>query len=61
MGFVMFNPPKKQLDHELKIKCNSKKLYQIDSVRNLEIHIDKVLNSKSHTNNVAINLNKGNA
>ena len=28
---VMFNPPKKQLDHELKIKLNGKNLYQTES------------------------------
>ena len=34
---VMFSPPKKQLENELKIKLNGKKLYQTDSVLYLGI------------------------
>ena len=40
---VMFSPPKKQLDHELKVKVNGKKLYQTDSIKYMGIHIDKCL------------------
>ena len=35
----MFSPHKKQLDHELKIKLNGKKLYQTDSVKYVGIHL----------------------
>ena len=37
----MFSLPKKQLDHELKINLNGKKLYETDSVKYLIIHLDK--------------------
>lgn len=43
----MFDPLKKQLDHELKIMHNSKKLYQNDPVENLEIEMGKNLARKS--------------
>ena len=57
----MFNPPKKHLDHEPKIKLNGKKLYQTDSVKYTGIHINKNLTCKHHINNVAIKLSKANA
>ena len=57
----MFNPLKKQLDHELKIKLNGKKLYQTDSVKYLGMYIDKNLTWKHHVNNVAIKLSTANA
>ena len=55
---LMFNPSKKQLDLELKIKLNGKQLYQTDSVKNLGIHTDKTLIQKCHMNIVAIKINK---
>ena len=44
----MFNAPKKQLYHQLKMKLNGKKLYQTDSVKYLGIHIDKNLTWRHH-------------
>ena len=44
-------PPKKQHDHELNIKLNSKKLYQTDSAKYLGIHLDKYLTWKHQINN----------
>ena len=41
----LFSTPKKQLDHELKIKLNGKKLYQTDSVKYLGSILDKYLTS----------------
>ena len=57
----MFNSLKKQLDHELKIKLNGKKLYQTDSVKYLGMYIDKNLTWKHHVNNVAIKFSTANA
>ena len=57
---LMFSPPKKQLDHELKIKLNGKKLYQTYSVKYLETHLDKYLTWKRQIKYVAIELNKAN-
>ena len=56
----MFSSPKKQLDHELKIKLNSKKFYQADSVKYLGIYFDKYLTWKHQINNVPKRLNKVN-
>ena len=57
---VMFGPPKKQLDHELKIKLNDKTLHHTDSVQYLKIHLDKYLTWKHQINNVVITVNKAN-
>ena len=57
----MLSPPTKQLDHELKIKLNGKKLHQTYSAKYRGIHVDKYLTWKHQINNVAIKLNKGNA
>ena len=57
----MFSPPKKQLDHELKLKLNDKKLHQTDSVKYLEIHLGKYFTSEHQIKNAAIKLNKANA
>ena len=40
---VLFTSSKKQLDCDLKIKLNGKRLYETDSVKYLGIHIDKRL------------------
>ena len=40
---VLFAPPKKQLDWDLKIKLNRKRLYETDSFKYLEVHINKRL------------------
>ena len=51
----------KQLDSDLKIKLNGKRLYETDSVKYLGIQIDKGLTWKQHINHVALKLNKANA
>ena len=58
---VLFTSSKKQLDCDLKIKLNGKKLYETDSVRYLGIQIDKRLTWKRQINHVALKLNKANA
>ena len=40
---VLFTSPKKQLDGELKIKLDEKRLHETDSVKYLEIQIEKTL------------------
>ena len=58
----MFKPPKKQLDHGLKIKkINGKNLYQIYSIKYPRIHVDKYLTWKHHISNIAKTLNKTSA
>ena len=57
----MSSLPKKQPDHELKIKLNGKKLYKTDSVMYLGIDLDKYLTWKHQINNVTIKLNEANA
>ena len=57
----MFNPPRKQLDHELKINLNGKKIYQTYSVKYLGIYVDKNLTWKHHVNNIAIKFSTANA
>ena len=56
---VLFSS-KKQLDCDLEIKLNGKRLYKTDSVRCLGILIDKRLTRKPQINNVALKLNKAN-
>ena len=56
---VLFSS-KKQLDCDLEIKLNGKRLYETDSVRCLGILIDKRLTRKPQINNVALKLNKAN-
>ena len=58
---VLFKPLKKELDHELKIKLNGKKLYPTPSVKYFGVKIDSNLNWKEHINSVAVKLNRGNA
>ena len=58
---VLFTLSKKQLDCDLKIKLNGKKLYETDSVKYLGIQIDKRLTWKQYINHVAFKLNKANA
>ena len=59
--FVLLTSSKKQLDCDLKIKLNGKRLYETDSVKYLGIQIDKRLTWKQHINHVALKLNKANA
>ena len=58
---VLFTSSKKQLDCDLKIKLNGKRLYETDSVKYLGIQIDKRLTCKQQINHVALKLNKSNA
>ena len=58
---VLFTSSKKQLDCDLKIKLNGKRLYETDSVRYLGIQIDKRLTWKQKINHVALKLSKANA
>ena len=58
---VLFTSSKKQLDCDLKIKLNGKRLNETDSVKYLGIQIDKRLTWKQHINHVALKLNKANA
>ena len=53
---ALFTSSKEQLDCDLKIKLNGKRLY--DSVEYLGIQIDKRLTWKQHINHVAVKLNK---
>ena len=58
---VLFKPLKKELDHELKIKLNGKKLCPTPSVKYLSVKIDSNLNWKEHINSIALKLNRANA
>ena len=57
---VFFTSSKKELECDLKIKLNGKRLYETDSVKYLGIQIDKRLTWKQHTNHMALKLNKAN-
>ena len=54
---VLFTSSKKQLDCDLKIKLNGKRLYEADSVKYLGIQFDKIFTWKQQIN-VALKLNK---
>ena len=56
----LFTSLKKQFDFDLKIKLNGKKLYEIDSLKYLEIQIEKRLTWKQQINHLALKLNKAN-
>ena len=58
---VLFTSSKKQLDCDLKIKLNGKRLYETDSAKYLGIQIHKRLTWKQHINHAALKLNKANA
>ena len=58
---VLFTSSKKQVDCDLKIKLNGKRLYETDSVKYLGIQIDQRLTGKQQINHVALKLNKANA
>ena len=58
---VLFTSSKKQLDCDLKIKLNGKRLNETDSVKYLGIQIEKRLTWKKHINHVALKLNKATA
>ena len=56
---LLFTSPKKQLDCDLKIKLNGKRLYETHSVKYLGIQIGKSTTWKQHLNRVTLKLNKG--
>ena len=59
---VLFTSSKKQLDCDLKIKLNGKRLCETGSVKYyLGIKIDNRLTRKQQINHVALRLNKANA
>ena len=58
---VLFTSSKKQLDCDLKIELNGKRLYETDSVKYLGIQVDKILTWKQQINLVALKPNKANA
>ena len=58
---VLLKSQKKQTDCELHVKLNGKRLYSTDSVKYLEIIIDKNLNWHHQISNVAFKLNRANA
>ena len=58
---MLFTSSKKQLDCDLKIKLNGKRLYETDSVKHLAIQIDKKLTWKQQINHAVLKLNKANA
>ena len=52
---------KKQLDCDLKIRLNGKRLFETDSVKYLGIQIDKILTWKQQISHMTLKLNKANA
>ena len=58
---LLFTSSRKQLDCDLKIKLNGKRRCETDSVKYLEIQIEKRLTWKQQINHVALKLNKANA
>ena len=61
LNLFFFSSSKKQIDCNLKIKLNRKRLYETDSVKYLGIQIDKRLSRKQQINHVALKLNKADA
>ena len=58
---VLFTSSKQELDYDLKIKVNGKRLYGTDSVKYLGLQVDKRLTWKQQINLVALKLNNANA
>ena len=58
---ILFNPEKKPLDCQLRLKLNGKRLYHTSSVKYLGTRADQYLNWQDHINNIAIKLHKANA
>ena len=58
---VLFGPKPKRVYFNFKIKLNEKQLYEIDSVKYLDIRIDKKLNWKANIDNIALKLSRANA
>ena len=58
---VLLKSLKKQTDSDLHVKLSGKRLYPTDSIKFLEIIIDKSLNWHHQISNVAAKLNRANA
>ena len=58
---MFFTSRKKQLNCDLKIKLNGKRLYETDSVKYVRIQICKSITWKQQISHVAVRLNKFNA
>ena len=58
---VLFRSAKKQLDFDLKLKLNGKRLYPTNSVKYLGVKIDEHLTWKPHIDGISAKLNKANA
>ena len=52
---------KRKLEHEIKIKLNSKRLYPTPSIKYLGVNIDENLTWYHHINNLVAKLNRANA
>ena len=57
----MFKPRMKNVDSDLRLKLNGKRLYPTKSVKYLDIKTDGSLIWNEHINNIAIKLNRANA
>ena len=51
---------KRKLEHEIKIKLNSKRLYPTPSIKCLGVNIDENLTWYHHINNLVAKLNRAN-
>ena len=58
---VLFRSAKKQLDFDLKLKLNGKRLYPTNSVKYLGVKIDEHLTWKPYIDGISAKLNKANA
>ena len=58
---VVFKHQRKKIASEVKIILSRERLYPTDSVKYLDIKIDKNLNQKHHVSNIPIKLNRANA
>ena len=61
LNLFFFSSSEKQIDCNLKIRLNGKRLYETDPVKYQGIQIDKRLSWKQQINHVALELNKANA
>ena len=59
--YGLFSAKRKNVDFNLKIKLNGKRLYETNSVKYLGIRIDNKLNWKAHINDIALKLIRVNA
>ena len=57
---VLLTSPKKQLESDLELKKNGKRLNETDSIKYLGFQIEEILTWKQHVNHVSIKLKKAN-